>query len=186
MGTARNIRGLGWVFLAFSSLPAAVALQAGDTTVEVAAAAVAYTVPGVWEKQTPHEAQSVCSPSLHSADGSASIDVEVFPNDAKKTYDLAALKAVADSYAGTMQEIRGADACEVTAFDSDQHVKGYRIHYVGTPTHFVANGATFQSTIYVFANGSEHMVFVTYTAETSHFNAETDASIQRSIKLSAP
>lgn len=187
MGIARNIRRLGWALVALSSLPAvAVALQTGDMTVEVAAAAVVYTVPGVWEKREPHEAQSVCSPSLHSADGSASIDVEVFPNDAKKTYDMAALKAVADSYAGTMQEIHGAEACEVTTFDSDGHVKGYRIHYIGAPTHFTAGGTTFQNTIYLFANASEHMVFVTYTAETSHFNAETDASIQRSIKLSAP
>lgn len=184
MGTARDIRRLGWVFLALLSLsPAAVALQAGDTSVEVPAAAVAYTVPGVWEKREPHEAQSVCSPSLHSADGAASIDVEVFPNDAKKTYDLPTLKAVADSYAGTMQEIHGADDCEVTAFDSARHVQGYRIHYVGGPTHFTAGHTTYQSSIYVFANGSDHLVFVTYTAETSHFSAEIDAAIQKTIAL---
>ena len=184
MGIARNIRRLGWASLLLASLPAAAAvLQAGDTAVEVAEAAIAYTVPGVWEKSEPHEARSVCSPSLHSADGLASIDVEVFPNDTKKTYDLPALKAVAEAYAGTMQETRNADGCEVTAFDSGRHVQGYRIHYVGGPNHFTTAGTTYQSSIYVFSNGSDHMVFVTYTAETSHFNAETDAAIGKTIAL---
>lgn len=184
MGTARNIRRLAWACLTLVPLPlAAVALQAGDTAVEVPSAAVAYSVPGVWEKREPHEAQSVCSPSLHRADDLESIDVEVFPNDAGKTYDMAALKAVADAYAGTMQEIKGAAECEVAAFDSEHHVKGYRIHYVSTPTHFTGGSKTYQNSIYLFANGSEHMVFVTYTAETSRFNAETDASIQRTITL---
>ena len=169
---------------ALASLPfAAGALQPGDTTVEVPSAAVAYAVPGVWEKREPHEAQSVCSPSLHRPEDSASIDVEVFPNDAKKTYDMAALKVVADSYTSTMQEIKGATDCEVTAFDSDHHVKGYRIHYVSTPTHFSDGSKTYQNSIYLFANRSEHMVFVTYSAETSRFSAETDASIQKTITL---
>ena len=184
MSTVRDLCRLGWAFLSLTSLPSAgLALQAGDTTVEVSSAAVAYTVPGAWEKREPHEAQSVCSPSLHSADDSASIDVEVFPNDAKKTYDLSALKAVAESYAGTMQEIRGADGCEVTTFDSERHVRGYRIHYVGVPNHFTAGHTVYQSSIYIFTNGSDHLVFVTYTAETSHFNAETDAAIQKTIAL---
>ncbi len=187
MGTARNLQRLGLMMLASAALPfAGVALQSGDTTVEVPSAAVTYAVPGVWEKREPHEAQSVCSPSLHRTEDSASIDVEVFPNDAKKTYDMATLKAVADAYTGTMQEIKGAMDCEVTAFDSDHHVKGYRIHYVSEPTHFTDGSKTYQNSIYLFANRSEHMVFVTYSAEAAHFSAEIDASIQKTITLADP